>query len=250
MTIGSIFWFVFFACVGGIFVLIGLLMEQFSEKKWHKNINDFRGCKRRKFWGEWLVITGILVEIIVAGWSAKEELLNNPERRPLNSLQATAMLEVNVSNSITWVGSTNALPYGTNAYPYGIASCDLGRFSDWKIKPRIRLVASSYNKPIGDPNQFALDFFMPARTNSSGGHPEEISAKDAEAWDAIEIEVPYLPTNTEITGGYVAVSINGSLPNEFVIPKQKPTKPIITARKHDGTFLTFDVGQGGQISPQ
>jgi hypothetical protein len=66
MTTGSMFWVVIIAGSGGVFVLVGLLMEQFSEKKWHKNIDDFRCCKSRKFWGEWFVIFGIVIEIKMA----------------------------------------------------------------------------------------------------------------------------------------------------------------------------------------
>ena len=54
-------------------MLVGLLMERFSEKDWHNNLSDFRRCKSRKIWGEWFVIFGIVIEIGVGGWTAKEE---------------------------------------------------------------------------------------------------------------------------------------------------------------------------------
>src|SRR5438105_4394079 len=60
----------FLATIGGIIILVGLLLEKFSEKTWHKNINGLRLCESRKSWGEWFVMAGIFVEIIVAGCSA------------------------------------------------------------------------------------------------------------------------------------------------------------------------------------
>jgi hypothetical protein len=50
MTTGGIFWCVIIAGFGGVFVLAGLLMEFFSEKDLHKNVDDLRRCKSRKIW--------------------------------------------------------------------------------------------------------------------------------------------------------------------------------------------------------
>ena len=61
------------AAFGAFVVLAGLLMEQYSEQKLPKNIDDFRRCKFIKLCGEWLVIGGVLAEFVVAIFSAIDE---------------------------------------------------------------------------------------------------------------------------------------------------------------------------------
>jgi hypothetical protein len=99
-------WVITLAAIGGVIVLIGLLLEKFSEKKWHKNINDFRRCESRRCWGEWFVMAGILVEIIVAAFSANDAwqtrqmaIKNDPRNATISEISATAILVVNLSNS-------------------------------------------------------------------------------------------------------------------------------------------------------
>ena len=69
----SYFGFVLAACFGGGIVLVGLVMETLSEKKWFKNVKTFRQCESIKRYGEWVVIGGILFEVVVAGVFANEE---------------------------------------------------------------------------------------------------------------------------------------------------------------------------------
>jgi hypothetical protein len=68
----SFFWPVFFACIGGAIVVIGLLLETLAEKKWFKNVKSFRRWHSAKCFGEWMVIGGILIEVADAGWTAHE----------------------------------------------------------------------------------------------------------------------------------------------------------------------------------
>src|ERR1039458_6396291 len=92
-TTGSSFWFVLSACVGGVIVLVGLLMETLAEKKWFGTVNSFRRCESSKRCGEWAVIFGIVIEVVVAGWSAKDEWKNKPENQPIRSEEHTSELQ-------------------------------------------------------------------------------------------------------------------------------------------------------------
>src|ERR1035438_196207 len=93
-TTGSSFWFVLSACVGGVIVLVGLLMETLAEKKWFGTVNSFRRCESSKRCGEWAVIFGIVIEVVVAGWSAKDEWKNKPENQPIRAITAQVFLEI------------------------------------------------------------------------------------------------------------------------------------------------------------
>jgi len=56
-------------------VFIGLLLEQFSEKKKYKNVRHFRRCKWRKFFGEWFVIVGVFIEAVTGGFLAIDDFI-------------------------------------------------------------------------------------------------------------------------------------------------------------------------------
>ena len=96
MTTGSLFWPIVIAGSGGVFVLIGLLMEMFAEKPWHKNLSDFRRSKCINLCGEWLVIIGICTEIYVAADAAIKErktetaiAKNDPMNRPVENISCS-----------------------------------------------------------------------------------------------------------------------------------------------------------------
>src|SRR5258707_13796247 len=94
MTTGSIFWVVVSAISGGAFVLAGVLMERFSEKDWHKNLSDFRRCKSRNIYGEWLVIIGIGIEMVVGIFSAVNAWKNNPQNASISEISAIVDFKV------------------------------------------------------------------------------------------------------------------------------------------------------------
>src|ERR1700744_4877363 len=72
-TTQSIFVAVSAACFGGVFVAIGLLLETWADKKWFKNQKSHHYWECSKKFGEWFVIIGVLIEVVVAGWTAKNE---------------------------------------------------------------------------------------------------------------------------------------------------------------------------------
>lgn len=104
-TTESSFEFVLSACIGGAVVLIGLLMEVLSEKKQFKNVKSFRRCESIKCWGEWFVIFGIVIELVVGAWFAKDEWQtiqmaknNNPLMQPVSQISAILRFEVSAKS--------------------------------------------------------------------------------------------------------------------------------------------------------
>ena len=63
MPIMSLFWAVLFAGIGGVFVVMGLVMEQVADKELFKNVAQYRCFKKIKLSGEWAVIFGVLCEV-------------------------------------------------------------------------------------------------------------------------------------------------------------------------------------------
>ena len=105
MTTGSIFWLVVVAASGGVFVFVGLFMERFSEKDWHKNLSDFRRSKSRMVWGEWIVIAGIVVEIgvgifsAVDAWQTRQMAIkDDPQNQPISEISANLRIKVKATN--------------------------------------------------------------------------------------------------------------------------------------------------------
>jgi hypothetical protein len=98
MTDGSIFWYVIVVVSGAFIVLLGLLMEQLSEQKLAKNINEFRCLKVIKLVGEWFVIIGVLIEFGVGCKTAIDEWKNDPLKQPVSQISAVLRFEVNAKN--------------------------------------------------------------------------------------------------------------------------------------------------------
>ena len=97
----STFWTVLIACIGGVVVVLGLLFETLADKKSFADIKSFRRWHTLKGWGEWLVIAGVAIEVIVAGFTAIDEwetkqvaTKNDPQKRPLFALSAYAYVVV------------------------------------------------------------------------------------------------------------------------------------------------------------
>ena len=68
----SYFWFLLTACFGATIVLLGICMEVAADKKWFKNISALRFWESVKHWGGILVIVGIAIEVVDAGFVASE----------------------------------------------------------------------------------------------------------------------------------------------------------------------------------
>src|SRR5476651_312244 len=100
--LGGEFWILFWATIGAIIVLVGLLLEKFAE--W---MNDrFLGGadkphKTLELVGWCLLMFGICIEIADAGWSANETwetrqmaIKNDPRNATISEINATAILVI------------------------------------------------------------------------------------------------------------------------------------------------------------
>jgi hypothetical protein len=211
---------------GAVLVLVGLLMEQAAEKSAFKNVKQFRRCKSVKLFGELFVIFGVLLEVIVAGFSAKDEWLANPLNQPISDISARVMIEVEGTNfdeidpkrhfrpNVEWVSMMGLVYSGeqpTNGTALGSAL----------------LVSSSYipmlsGAPTPSHRAYALRFealFEPGNKERAG------KAGDINRIEFLRIAALFLPTNSEILGGNVTLVINADVKREYKIPPQKKFNP-------------------------
>jgi hypothetical protein len=79
------------ACIGGVFVFVGLLLEKVFEKKAYRNMVDFWRCKSWREKGWKILMLGIFIEIVsAAAFAVRGELemrqirINEAKNNPLN----------------------------------------------------------------------------------------------------------------------------------------------------------------------
>jgi hypothetical protein len=94
-----------FACVGGVLVFVGLLLEKVFEKKSYLNMVDFWCCKSWREIGWKILMVGIFVEIVSAGAFAirgeienRQNAKNNPLKQPVSQVYAILRFEINATN--------------------------------------------------------------------------------------------------------------------------------------------------------
>jgi hypothetical protein len=212
MTTGSIFGVVLLAISGGAFVLVGLLMERFSEKTQYENLSDFRRCKSRKVCGEWWVIAGIVVEIGVGIFSAVDAWLANPSNQPITYLSALVTLNARGTNFSDFDPSKNENRFFSQLE---FGKYDLARSNSWDVA----LICKSC-EVFGNSNErtwyleYGIDP-MPGLFNLKMSD----KAAMADKWDAVWLAAPYLHKSDQILGGKIILMIDQKI-KRFPIQQQ------------------------------
>src|ERR1019366_2350716 len=218
MTTGSIFWYVISAVSGAFFVLAGLLMEQFSEQKLPKDINDFRRCKCIKLCGEWFVIGGVLIEFAVGIFSTMDAWENDPLNRPIRDIVAVVSIKVKggdfneidtklmMHGKMSWVSVLKM--FGSDGKPINLGKDTLvsDDFSTMYLQPSI------------NSDRLYLMRFTGVSIDSNSNEP---LAKEINRIAKTGIEALFLPSNVEIIGGNVELIVNSNIRKTFTILPQK-----------------------------
>lgn len=227
----------FWATIGGIAVFIGLLLEKFAEWMDEKFLGGtYKPHKTLESIGWSILMLGIFVEIAVAGWSANDvwqtrqmAIKNDPLNQPIGSATARVFIVEN----------------GTNTTPYD----DLKKFPvDFAYMVRLQLFNSK------EPTKGVLLFCTSFNrfTNDNGGfewvmqYDREMSphrwmffeplpdVRSAIKCDQVVLSAPFIPRDTEILRGSVAITINEQR-LIFDIPGQRVGMPL------QSTNLVFPV---------
>jgi hypothetical protein len=236
-TTTSSFWFILSACFGGFIVLVGILMEVLSEKKWFKIINDFRRCESVKHWGEILLIIGVAIEVVVAGSAAKDEwqtrqmaIKNAPENVPIKSFNLEASLMIfdpsrsddNPYNKLSPQDVSDMATFGSycklkkiDGSDFAVLECK--KFTDSDV------VVSLDGNSVSNTVLYSMSFGWPGTGVSAMLASEinnaEISTKTFDKKiKGIVFRVPGSGVRLKILSGSCVLTINGSIQRNFLIP--------------------------------
>jgi len=252
----SVFWPVFFACIGGAFVFVGLLLETLSDKQWFKTLDSFKRWKSLKHCGEWLVIAGIVVEMVDAGvtaWEIKQADKINPLNQPIGLLAANVSLFENGTNRsrvdfssplggkyVVWLKFRNSA-HSDSGWPFELV-CTSGNATLWTTNPSpgTHFPGSALFSPDG--LFWDLEFGSSSTARIMDVIPANATVRDVADLDSVEFDAIFLRPGTETSGGKIILTIN-STKKVFEIPPQRVLKaeeiPLTKAEKDHGYLVRF-----------
>jgi hypothetical protein len=243
----SLFSTAFWACIGGLIVLLGLWIEKMADKKWYRDVHEFRRSKLKSEIGWWILMVGIAVEIGTAGRLAvKEELeiwqannsawKNDPRKLPLNSVTAFATILIKTNNVVPNMDSIIRQGNGNNPlrmrlYPKKGNVIELSSDSPpaiWRNYPE--------SNSLEDPIVFSTQLSWSAAWrgfyqgwNSVSNRTNLTAGEVADSKFTVGLMPAFLRAGTLVTGGSVKVWFNGlSLERDFsILPKQIGAYPYL-----------------------
>jgi hypothetical protein len=164
-------------------------------------------------------MAGIVVEIGVAVWSAKDAwetrqmaIKNDPVNFPIANVSAQVLLVEKGTNRVP----RDPLGFGQTSLTIGPSE----QIGFWRPNMAPNLTCSKCdsllrNDPDGENMDWILSFNQNIVFPTFKG-----SVKDAAKWDVIKLQASFLPDDAVILGGTVRITVNSTF-KDFVIPMQK-----------------------------
>jgi hypothetical protein len=190
---------------GGLLVVIGLLMEHFGNRDWYeyKCLPEGRS-KSLKWVGEWFVILGVGIEVLVACFTAANEWQNRPSNKPIASISAKIEFIVRGTNTPVSslggqlaIGNPESEKNGAHTlYPFFDSDFKWVYLKDSKTL----WIMECEEMPLTD--SFSSEL-----------------VRDADKWNVFEIQVPFIAAGTEIIGGNIVLNINSILKTNDIPPQ-------------------------------
>ena len=242
------------AMVGGIIVAAGLAIEKTADFLDSRFLGEYRAHKMMELFGWWVLMVGIFIEIADAGWTAMEISRNDPHKMPIMALSGWMRLEIRPLQGVQDDG-THIRVSGANSMRFRQdnltnlewVSLELESFGNSK---KIRFLeksgkigsrAISLNDSGDKCERFDL-FFEP---DDSLFNSESLSTSEI---NVLRIGIPRWSSRDDfgaspiVVGGQAELTINSSLPKNFIIPPQTNVFHFATSLATNGTFvpLTFE----------
>jgi hypothetical protein len=193
---------VVWACIGGMVVAVGIVLEIFSEKDSFKSVASLRRWKTFKSIGEWIVVGGIVIEVIDGGFTARDIWRNDPRKRAISSMTATVKLSLH---------NADVLPYNPmNSAELSFGKSSETRSNNWKVRLVIKSSIGANNKIL----QFGMPDELP-RWNLS----DNDTVESADTWDAVSLMALFIPKGAEVDGE-ATVFFNNEM-KKYLIPLQR-----------------------------
>jgi hypothetical protein len=190
-------------------------MEICPEKEEYESVDDIKRCKRIKYIGEWLVISGVFIETIVAGWLAWAEYANDPMRRPMAEM--TAFAEVKLSKPATRPPYEIRSGFNTN-----FAHLSLGRIEKGMSFGSFLLEGQDFAKYEWDSGhpEYSMTFRRALGFRRLELKEDKPIGELEEYLNQATLQASFLPVDTEIEGGSLILTVNATVEYVFKIPKQ------------------------------
>ena len=217
-------------------------MEEGEEKDRFPNADDLRRQKRKAKWGRWLVMGGVLAEIVLGFAFARKEDLEmakkDPRKRLIESVRAVVTLEVS---------GTNRIPFDlSNSRDHEFVWLQLGRSeltksNNWDV---LLVCKDSQEWRAGEPLRSVWDLeFGPPLLTPRVIFGANQTVEMADKWDNVVLHAPFFPRDSEVLRGNATVFINWER-KEYPIPPQKATYtggnplPLIGASNNVGVRVS------------
>lgn len=213
-TTQSWFWQIFWACIFGIVLLFGLILEALAEKNWFRSIKSSRRWGSAKKLGERLVIIGVGGEVIVAGlaaaheWALREAVTKiDPANRMITSVSANLFLVVRGTNGIAFdpdqflndrvftrvrLGNLDVLGAASSA----TNGWDLGMFC---VSAKSEIFGGAGGLTTNWRIQFEQNAYFPEFAGAL------LYGRDIRKWNVALVELPFLSSDTEIISGQLTL---------------------------------------------
>ncbi|MGH7940413.1 MAG: hypothetical protein ACREDS_14460 [Limisphaerales bacterium] len=246
--------FGFLAAIGGLVLFCGLILEwksdkkhEAEEKKSFSDINEYRKGRRKSKRGEIWVISGVVIEIVIAvifamlDVKAKHNInIENAKNAPLNQPLSDLEVEAFICFSPCFITTSNFQQTGFNLLEKdeGIQTTNLERFRNlypYEVQ-QFAIPGKNENETKEYPAlhfRFTMDFI-----NTFSLPPAHLTPKDIlDNYPLIRIVVEGVPTNAFLVGGFARILINGTFSKKWIIPPQKSDMRFAVTNNWSFTLL-------------
>lgn len=193
-------------------MVLGLLMEVLSEKKQFKNIQSFRCCESLKKAGEWIVIVAIVIEVIVAGFSATYEWQNAPLNQPAQSAKAVIDLWTEGTGQVLTKNEVKVLSQTSSKVAFGtwemFTNAAPNLFSSFPAMVLNNMPTGS--KADGTNTEWEIRFDRDEFVFRGKTFDENPTVSDVFQWQKFEIVVPFLMPESNVLRMNIELTVNNS----------------------------------------
>ncbi|HZF00718.1 MAG TPA: hypothetical protein VE344_02370 [Methylomirabilota bacterium] len=220
------FWILFWATIGAIIVFVGLVLEKFADWLNEKFLGGYKPHKTLETFGWFLLMFGIYIEIVDAGWSANDawqtRQMANPWNGPISEISARAFISVKDD-------STPDLPTQGSPRIASLALCqndveakfDATHFGFLDADKFVRSGSVLIGNDTVRKRGYSLIFNSEGNLVMDSG--TGIPIKEIENVKVVRMDLKFLAKDSEILGGKVQVVVNGKILGNFQILPQIDT---------------------------
>ncbi|HEY3855640.1 MAG TPA: hypothetical protein VGO67_14720 [Verrucomicrobiae bacterium] len=243
MRFGTISWFwpVLWASIGGIVVLVGVLLEVLADKKSFKDIENSRFWDSAGHLGGWLVVLGVLAEVIVGCVTAVNEWRNDPMKRSIASASARVRIVVKTrSNTVplfvnpdqTQDGINMQLSFCKDGLTNTLLTLESHDITSWRMGTTDKQDCIMRFNEGGTMTDLFDDTWAKRSATTVG--------QIAEA-NIVFLHLPDMETNAEVISGVVVLNVNDSTWRFEILDQLTKWGTITTQRTKNGRFLIWPV---------